>query len=64
MVSNVVLNKIKPLVQGYQHRKKLNKPVAEFKEFERRYKFKSRFKYGLFHFKLYQMFQNLSRRWI
>ena len=29
--------------------------VAEFKEFERR------FKYGWFHLKLYQMFQDLSR---
>ena len=36
--------------------------VAEFKEFERRFKFKSRFKYGWFHLKLYQMFQDLSRR--
>ena len=31
-------------------------PVAEFKEFERR------FKYGWFNLKLYQMFQYLSRR--
>ena len=31
--------------------------VAEFKEFERRFKFKPRFKYGWFHLKLYQMFQ-------
>ena len=31
-------------------------PVAEFKEFERRFKFKPRFKYGWFHLKLYQMF--------
>ena len=38
--------------------------VAEFKEFERRIKFKPRFKYGWFHFKLYQMFQDLSRRLI
>ena len=30
--------------------------VAEFKEFERR------FKYGWFNLKLYQMFQDLSRR--
>ena len=36
--------------------------VAEFKEFERRFKFKPRLKYGWFHLKLYQMFQNLSRR--
>ena len=33
--------------------------VAEFKEFERRFKFKPRFKYGWFHLKLYQMFQDL-----
>ena len=39
-------------------------PVAEFKEFERRFKFKPRFKYGWFHLKLYQMFQDLSRRFI
>ena len=39
-------------------------PVAEFKEFERRFKFKPRLKYGWFHFKLYQMFQDLSRRLI
>ena len=37
----------------------LKTPVAEFKEFERRFKFKPRFKYGGFH--LYQMFQDLSR---
>ena len=37
-------------------------PVAEFKEFEGRFKFKPRFKYGWFNFKLYQMFQDLSRR--
>ena len=36
--------------------------VAEFKEFERRFKFKPRFKYGWFNLKLYQMFQDLSRR--
>ena len=40
------------------------KSVAEFKEFERWFKFKPRFKYDWFHFKLYQMFQDLSRRWI
>ena len=39
-------------------------PVAEFKEIERRFKFKSRLKYGWFHLKLYQMFQDLSRRLI
>ena len=38
--------------------------VAEIKEFERWFKFKLRFKYGWFHFKLYQMFQDLSRRLI
>jgi len=38
--------------------------MAELKEFERRFKFKPRFKYGLFHLKLYQMFQDLSRRLI
>ena len=36
-------------------------PVAEFKEFERRFKFKPRLKYGWFHIKLYRMFQNLNR---
>ena len=35
--------------------------VAEFKEFDRRFKFKPRFKYGWFHLKLYGMFQDLSR---
>ena len=50
-------------VQSKHSEKKISKiPVAEFKEFERRFKFKSRFKYGWFHLKLYQMFQNLSRR--
>ena len=39
-------------------------PVAEIKEFKRRFKFKPRFKYGWFHLKLYQMFQDLSRRLI
>ena len=37
-------------------------PEMEFKEFERRFKFKPRLKYGWFHLKLYQMFQDLSRR--
>ena len=40
------------------------RPVAEFKEFERRFKFKPRFKYGWFHLKLYQMFQDLNQRLI
>ena len=39
-------------------------PVLEFKKFERRFKFKPRLKYGWFHLKLYQMFQDLSRRLI
>ena len=43
--------------------KKMN-PVAEFKEIERRFKFKPRFKYGWFHLKVYQMFQDLSQRLI
>ena len=47
-----------------QLRLRQNQPVAEFKEFERRFKFKPRFKYGWFHLKLYQMFQDLSRRFI
>ena len=43
---------------------KVKTPVAEFKEFKRRFKFKPVFKYGWFHLKLYQMFQDLSRRLI
>jgi len=39
-------------------------PVAEFKEFKRRFKFKPRFKYGWFLLKLYQMFQDLNWRLI
>ena len=39
----------------------MSQPVAEFKEFERRFKFKPRLKYGWFHLKLFQMFQDLSR---
>ena len=35
---------------------------AEFKEFEPRLKFKPRLKYGRFYLKLYQTFQDLSRR--
>ena len=35
-------------------------PVAEFKEFERRFKIKLRFKYCWFHLKLYQMFQRFN----
>ena len=42
----------------------LKRTVAEFKEFERRFKFKPRLKYGWFHLKWYQMFQDLSRRLI
>ena len=37
---------------------------TEFKEFERRFKFKPRFKYGWFHLKLYQMFKDLNRHLI
>ena len=40
-----------------------NSSVAEFKEFERRFKFKPRFKYGWFHLN-FQMFQDLSRHLI
>ena len=39
-------------------------PEAEFKEFERRFKFKPRLNYGWFPLKLYQMFQDLNRRLI
>ena len=39
-------------------------PVADFKEFERWFKLMSRLKYGWFHLKLYQMFQDLSQRLI
>ena len=35
---------------------------AEFKEFEPRFKFKPRLKYGRFHLKLYSIFQDLSWR--
>ena len=38
--------------------------MAEFKEFERWFKFQPRFKYGWLHLKLYQMFQDLNRRLI
>ena len=36
------------------------RPVAEFKEFERRFKFKPRFKYGWTNLKLYQMFKEFK----
>ena len=36
--------------------RKVVETVTEFKEFERQFKFKPRFKYGWFHLKLYQMF--------
>ena len=42
----------------------LKTPEAEFKEFEPWFKFKPRPKYAWFHLKLYQMFQDLSRRLI
>jgi len=35
--------------------------MAEFKKFERRFKFKQQLKYGWFHLKLYQMFKDLCR---
>ena len=38
-------------VQATAASSKHYKPVAEFKEFERRFKFKPRFKYGWFHLK-------------
>ena len=40
---------------------KFIKTEAEFKEFERRVKFKPRLKYSWFHLKLYSKFQDLSR---
>ena len=43
---------------------KFKQTVAEFKEFEQWFKFKPRLKYGWFHLKLHQMFQDLSRRLI
>ena len=46
-----IINEIEPIY-----------PVTELKEFERRFKFKPWLKYGWFHLKLYQMFQDLSRR--
>ena len=49
-------NKIDPGLQNNMY------PVAEFKEFEQRFKFKPRFINGWFHLKLYQMLQDLSRR--
>ena len=47
-----------------QCRMKFMNSVAEFKELERRFKFKPRFKYSWFRLKLYQMFKDLSRRLI
>ena len=44
---------------------RIQNTVAEFNDLiERRFKFKPRLKYGWFHLKLYQMFQDLSRRLI
>ena len=48
----------------FSKRSKQTNPVSELKKFEPRFKFKPRFKYGWFHLKLYQMFQDLSRRFI
>ena len=51
------------MVRDYEYAKqKVPSSVAEFNEFERRFKFKPRFKFDWFHLKLYQMFQDLSRR--
>ena len=55
------MKKLCYLVRGSLKFHRLKSPVAEFKEFERRFR-KPRFKYGWFHLKLYQMFQDLSRR--
>ena len=41
---------------------RMQRPEAEFKDFEPRLKFKPRLKYGWFHLKLYTIFQDLSRR--
>ena len=53
----VVLNNIfwrKKLLRLQDKYKSIfNRTVAEFKEFDRRFKFKPRFKYGWFHLKLY-----------
>ena len=54
-LDNIMLNQL------CLEKKQFFKPVAEFKEFERRFKFKPRFKYRGLHFQLYQMFQDLSR---
>ena len=37
-------------------------PEVEFKEFERRFKFKPQLKYGCLHLNLYYFFQDLSQR--
>ena len=49
------LEQLQETLQSWRsYEEQLNEnPVAEFKEFERRFKFKPRFKYGWFHLKLY-----------
>ena len=53
-------------MQATFHIKRYNKEhqEADFKEFERRLKFKPRLKYGWFHLKSYLKFQHLSRHLI
>ena len=41
---------------------KVTSSKAQFKEFEPRFKFKSRLKYGCFHLSLYSFFQDLGQR--
>ena len=54
----IVLVRFKCLPMLHCQKLLIKRPVAEFKEFERR------FKYGWFHLKLYQMFQDLNQRLI
>ena len=42
------------------YEEKIIRPLVEFKEFDRRFNFEPRLKYGWLHLKLYQMFQDLS----
>ena len=60
----IVLVRFKWLPMLHRQKLLIKRPVAEFKEFERRFKFKPRLKYGWFHLKLYQMFQDLNQRLI
>ena len=52
-IKQIICNKYNANILRYE---------TEFKEFERRLKFKLRLKYGWFHLNLYSMFQYLSRR--